>query len=189
MNPILVDFPEKIETERLYFRPCLPGDGKIVHESIAVSRDSLKKWLPFAVKEETVEEVEAGIRASFAEFINRSDFRLHIYLKENHLFVGSIGLHRINWEIKKFEIGYWCDSRQIKNGYITEAAEALTAFCFEHFKANRVEIRCDEKNIDSRRIPERLGFPLEGILRNDNLATDNISLRSTCVYAKVKVDD
>lgn len=186
MNPILIEFPEKVETARLYFRPCLPGDGEMVHEAIEVSRESLKKWLPFAVNKESIAEVEAGVRASYAAFINREDFRLHVFLKENNVFIGSIGLHRIDWDIRKFEIGYWCDNRQSKNGYITEAVEALTSFCFESFAANRVEIRCDVKNTSSRRIPERLGYTLEGILRNDSIGADNKTIRSTCVYAKVR---
>ncbi|WP_433958642.1 GNAT family N-acetyltransferase [Cytobacillus horneckiae] len=186
MDPVLIDFPEKIETERLYFRPCLHGDGTLVHEAIAASRASLSKWLPFAKNEQTVDEVEAGIRQSYAEFIKRSDFRMHIFLKDGDVFVGSIGLHRINWDVRKFEIGYWCDIRHSKKGYITEAVEQLTQFTFSHLQANRIEIRCDSENTSSRNIPERLGYTLEGILRKDSLATDGQTLRDTCVFAKVK---
>lgn len=45
MNPILVEFPERIETERLYLRACLPGDGKIVYDAIQASIEDFKKWL------------------------------------------------------------------------------------------------------------------------------------------------
>ncbi|WP_026584689.1 GNAT family N-acetyltransferase [Bacillus sp. J33] len=185
MKPILIDFPEKIETARLYMRPAMPGDGKIVHEAIIASIDELKKWLPFAQKEQSEEDVEAGLRKSYGQFILREDFRIHIYRKEDDAFVGSTGLHRIDWDVRKFEIGYWGDSRYQKNGYIAEAAEGLTKFAFEHFDANRIEIRCDPKNVNSSKIPERLGFQLEGILVNDSLSADGTELRDTCVYAKV----
>ncbi|MDQ0269318.1 GNAT family N-acetyltransferase [Cytobacillus purgationiresistens] len=186
MKPVLIDFPERIETERLYFRPCLPGDGAVVQESITASRESLSEWLPFAVKEQSASEVEAGIRQSHADFILRTDFRMHIFRKEDEMFIGSIGLHRVNWDVRKFEIGYWCDTRQSKKGYITEAVEKLTDFTFTHLQANRVEIRCDTMNLNSRHIPERLGFTLEGILRSDSLGTDGNTLRDTCVFAKIK---
>ncbi|MBZ4317236.1 hypothetical protein LAM21_22750, partial [Mycobacterium tuberculosis] len=62
MKPILVDFPERIESERLYIRPCLPGDGSIVYEAIQASLKELQEWLPFAHKKQTLEEVEEGIR-------------------------------------------------------------------------------------------------------------------------------
>lgn len=185
MDSILNEFPERIETERLYMRPALPGDGKTVHEAILASAAELKNWLPFAQNEQSVEEAEAGIRKSYAKFILREDFRIHIYRKEDDVFIGSTGLHRIDWDVRKFEIGYWGDSRFQKKGYITEAAEGLTKFAFEHFQANRVEIRCDPKNINSRRIPERLGYTLEGVLINDSLSADGKELRDTCIYAKV----
>lgn len=189
LKPILQAFPERIETERLYIRPCSPGDGPIVHESIHYSRDHLKKWLPFANKEESPEEVEANIRTSFANFILREDFRLHIYRKEDDVFIGSTGLHRVDWDVRKFEIGYWCDVRYQNKGYITESTEALTEFAFNYFKANRVEIRCDSNNMNSRRIAEKVGYTLEGILRNSSLSADGKELRDTCVYAKTQLNE
>jgi RimJ/RimL family protein N-acetyltransferase len=185
VKSILTEFPERIETARLYMQPAMPGDGKVVHDAIMASIEELKQWLPFAQYEQSEEDVEAGIRRSYAQFITREDFRIHIYRKEDNVFVGSTGLHRIDWDVRKFEIGYWGDSRYQKNGYITEAAESLTKFAFDYFQANRVEIRCDPRNIKSSKIPERLGYKLEGILANDSLSADGKELRDTCVYAKV----
>lgn len=186
MNPILVDFPERIETERLYLRACLPGDGKIVHEAIQASLEALKKWLPFAHNQQTIDDTEINIRKSYTQFLLREDFRFHIFRKEDNAFVGSTGLHRVNWDVRKFEIGYWCDSRYQKKGYITEAVVGLVNFAFEHFEANRIEIRCDPRNINSRNIPEKLGFSLEGILINNDLSADGKELRDTCVFAKLR---
>lgn len=98
------------------------------------------------------------------------------------MFVGSSGLHNIDWSVPKFEIGYWCRSKFIGKGYITESVRGLTVFAFEILKANRVEICCDQKNIKSRKIAERLGYRLEGIFRNYRLTVDN-QLEDTCVYA------
>lgn len=186
MNPILLEFPEKIETERLYLRVCLPGDGKVVYEAIQASIEDLKKWLPFANKTQTVEETEINIRKSYSQFLLREDIRICIFRKEDDVFIGSTGLHRIDWDVRRFEIGYWCDSRYQKKGYMIEAVERLVEFTFADLQANRVEIRCETENINSRRIPEKLGFTLEGILRKNYLSADGKELRDTCVFAKVK---
>jgi ribosomal-protein-serine acetyltransferase len=37
MNPILLEFPEEFETERLLIRKPLPGDGKAVYEAAQAS--------------------------------------------------------------------------------------------------------------------------------------------------------
>ncbi|MFC0477762.1 GNAT family N-acetyltransferase [Robertmurraya beringensis] len=186
MKPILIDFPEKIESERLYIRPCMPGDGHLVYEAIQASLNELQQWLPFAHHSQTLEEVEEGVRKSYAQFILKEDIRLHIFRKEDHQFIGSTGLHRINWEAGCFEIGYWCDSRFTKKGYITESTTSLIKTVFEDLQANRVEIRCDPDNIASRSIPEKLGFTLEATLKNNSKSADGKTLRDTCVFSKLK---
>jgi RimJ/RimL family protein N-acetyltransferase len=182
-NRVLLDFPELIETNRLYIKPCKPGDGGMVHKAINSSIKTLSEWMPFAQKEQTVEEVEAGLRESYAQFILRNDFRLHIYEKDSGEMAGSTGFHRIDWNTGTVEIGYWGVSSLSGNGYITEAVEELTRFAFLHLAVQRVEIRCDELNISSRRVPERLGYKLEGILRHNSLSADGKELRNTCIYS------
>jgi RimJ/RimL family protein N-acetyltransferase len=183
-HPILKDFPDELYTERLFIRMPLPGDGKAVYEAIKRSRQDLKKWLPFAQGEQTLDEAEISARKAHIEFLRRTDLRLHIFHKETGAFIGATGLHRIDWKVPKFEIGYWIDSNESGKGYMTEAVKGVTGFAFQQLKANRIEIRCDMKNIRSRAIPERLGFILDGIHYNDAIAIDSDELRDTCIYAK-----
>jgi len=185
MNPILKDFPEEFSTERLVIRMPKPRDGKVVYEAITASINELKPWLPFAQKEHSEQEVELNIREAYISFLRREDLRLHVFLKETGEFIASSGLHRVDWDIPKFEIGYWIDSRFSGKGYMTEAVKGISDFAFQELHAKRLEIRCDTKNTKSRAIPEKLGFTLEGILKNDDRCPDTNQLRDTCVYAKI----
>ncbi|MEH7472608.1 GNAT family N-acetyltransferase [Priestia megaterium] len=185
MNPLLLDFPSEFYTKRLFIRMPLPGDGKAVSQAINESIEELKPWMPFAQTEQTVEEAEINIRKSHTQFLEREDLRLLIFLKETGEFVGSSGLHRIDWNVPKFEIGYWINSRFSNKGYMTEAVEGIMNFALKELKAKRVEIRCDSNNAKSRAIPEKLGFRLEGILENDDVSVNGVDLRDTCIYAKV----
>jgi ribosomal-protein-serine acetyltransferase len=186
MNPLLMEFPTEFYTERLLIRMPKPGDGKAIFNAIQASVAELKPWMPFAQKEQSEQEVEINIREAYVKFLKREDLRLHIFLKDTGEFIASSGLHRINWQVPKFEIGYWIDTRYSGNGYMTEAVQGITSFAFHELKARRVEIRCDSRNVKSRAIPERLGFTLEGVLKNDDISVDGNGLRDTCVYAKVK---
>ncbi|MGR9527495.1 GNAT family N-acetyltransferase (plasmid) [Priestia megaterium] len=185
MNPLLLDFPTEFYTERLFVRMPLPGDGKVVAQAINESIEELKPWMPFAQNKQTVEEAETNIRKSHAQFLQREDLRLLIFLKETGEFIGSSGLHRMNWNVPKFEIGYWINSPFSKKGYMTEAVEGIINFALKELGAKRLEIRCDSNNVKSRAIPEKLGFKLEGILENDDVAANGVDLRDTCIYAKV----
>ena len=97
--------------------------------------------------------------------------------------MGGSGLHRINWDVPRFEIGYWCRTGLTGHGYITESTARIAQFAFETLHARRVEIHVDDRNQKSWHVPERLGFTLEGILRNVARNTAG-ELRDTRIYAK-----
>ena len=183
MKPILIEFPDDIYTERLWIRKPMPGDGKAVYDSMQASLPELKDWMPWAHKKQTEEDVEVNIREAHVKFLAREDLRLHIFDKETRELIGCTGLHRINWDIPKFEIGYWIDTRFSGRGYMVEAVQGITDFALSELKAKRIEIRCDSKNVRSRAIPEKLGYNLEGILKNEGLSADGKDVRDTCVFA------
>ena len=105
MEPIQLDFPTEFYTDRLHIRYPVPGDGKAVHQSIEASLVELKPYMLFAHMNQTETEVEANIRESNAAFLKREDLRLLLFHKQTGDFIGSSGLHRIDWKVRKFEIG------------------------------------------------------------------------------------
>jgi ribosomal-protein-serine acetyltransferase len=183
MDPILIDVPAELTTERLLIRPPRAGDGAEVNAAIVESAAELQPWMPWANPVPTVEQSEAWCRKSCGEFILRKTLMYQMYLRDGG-FVGGCGIHDVRWEVRRFEIGYWVRTPLAGRGYVTEAVARLTRLLFEELGAQRVEIRCDERNLRSARIPERLGYRLEGTLRHDSLDA-NGSVRSTRVYAKI----
>ncbi|WFA03572.1 GNAT family N-acetyltransferase [Bacillus sp. HSf4] len=185
MNPILLNFPDSFETPRFFVRAPRAGDGAAVHDAIRKSLPELKPWMPFARELPKAEETEINVRQAQAYFILRKDLRMHIFHKESGAFIGSTGLHRMNWEAKRFEIGYWCHSEFAGKGYMTEALKGLIDFAKNALGAKRLEIRCDSTNHRSRKMAERLGFQLEAVLHHDDLSNDLSEYRDTCIYAAV----
>jgi RimJ/RimL family protein N-acetyltransferase len=125
------------------------------------------------------------IRRSRLQFLDRTDLRLLLILKETGQLIGSSGLHRIDWQARKFEIGYWVRTAFGNQGYISEAIEAITIYAVHELHANRIEIRCDRRNALSARVAERQGFTLEGILRKDICDVKGL-VRDTMVFSKVR---
>lgn len=161
-------------------------DAEVVWDSIIQSAGSLKQYMHWAQTLPKSEETRENIRLAIADFFARKELRLHIFLKETGEFIGSSGLHKIDWDIPKFEIGYWLDVRHEGKGYMTEAVERITQFAFEELHAARIEIRCDTENIRSRAVAERAQYQLEGIFKNDSLSANGKALRDTCIYAKTQ---
>jgi RimJ/RimL family protein N-acetyltransferase len=183
--PILVDFPESFETERLLLRSPLPGDGPEVHAAIRESIEDLTPWMAWPNEHRTVDDSEAVVRRARVAFLARSELRLHIYLKGTDTLVGIAGLQGIDWDVPKFEIGYWCRTGHTGHGYITEAIRAITSLAIDTLGAGRVEIRCDPRNQRSARVAERAGFRLEATLHNNDLGTDG-TLRDTHIFCRLR---
>ena len=94
-------------------------------------------------------------------------------------------MHRIDWSLRRFEIGYWRKTGCAGRGIVTEAVRALSRMAFDVLRARRVEIRVDNNNERSWKVAERAGFTLEAVLRFDAL-TPGGEPRSTRVYARVR---
>jgi len=185
VNPLLLDIPESLETERLTIRAPQAGDGSMVYEAIHESIEQLRPWLPWAQEAPSLEQSETGVRQARLRYLERSDLRLYLLHKDTGKLVGCSGLHGVNWEARKFEIGYWIRTACLGQGYITEAVNGITDFAITQLQANRIEIRCDSLNARSIQVAVRTGFTLEGTLRCDDRRTDG-SLMNTMVFAKVR---
>ncbi|MDF2441701.1 MAG: hypothetical protein JWN98_2685 [Abditibacteriota bacterium] len=194
MKPILLDWPDCIETPRLVLRVPRAGGGAQLNAAIVESLADLRAWMPWAQEAPTLDESEEYCRSAHAKFLAREDMGLQLFLRDGFAdadrdaggqstLIGGSGLHLRDWSVPSFEIGYWCRPAFQGQGYISEAVRAITQFGFEVAGAQRLMIRCDSQNTRSRRVAERCGFSLDGELRNDGRSADGTTLRSTLVFS------
>lgn len=109
-----------------------------------------------------------------------------LWCKQTGELIGLSGMHHINWTVPAVEIGYWVRTSMAGQGYVTEAVRTITRFAFDVLGAQRVEIRCDERNERSAAVARRAGFTLEGILRNERRHHLSQELRNTMVFAAIR---
>src|SRR5579859_720150 len=178
---------EELRSERVIVRPYRESDAQALFEAVNESRDHIRPWLPFADAHQTVEESLDWIIHQQANWLTREDLVLSVWEKATNRILGGTGIHPKNWEHRCFEIGYWLRVSAPGHGYMTEAVQLLTNYAFASLAANRVEIRCDERNVRSAAIPRRLGFIQEARLRNHMVAPDG-TLRTTLVFALIPSD-
>ena len=185
--PILRDLPDELIGERILIRPPRPGDGAAIFEAVEESREQIGPWLPWVEKTLTVSDGEEAARRGAARWLLREDLMVGLWESGTGRYLGGSGLHRMDWAVPSFEIGYWLRVSAWGQGYVTEAVQMLCRFAFETLGANRVEIRCDAKNTRSAAVPKRLGFVQEALLRNE--CRDGAgALRDTLVFALTPED-
>lgn len=185
-NPLLLDVPDTLTTARLLLRVPRAGDGVAVNRAVAESFSELNEWMPWAKTLPSVAESEQFVRDAHVKFLRRDELPLLMLNADDGELIGASGMHHIDWTVRRFEIGYWCRTTRVGRGYVTEAVAALTRFLFTELGARRVEVRMDERNVRSIRVPERLGFLYEGTLRHDALDTSG-QPRNTRIYGLISL--
>ena len=146
-------------------RLALPeiGQAEEVAAVVRTNLEHLKPWMPWAADDYSEEHAREWIRRTLEEFVRDGRFQALIIFRGR--IIGSIGFHALDTANRSAAIGYWIDKGHEGRGIITRATRVLIDYLFDTMQLNRVEIRCNTENVRSRSIPERLGFKLEGTLR------------------------
>lgn len=101
--------------------------------------------------------------------------RLAVDLASGGVFIGWCSLARWNQTYRSAALGFCFDDGAWGHGYATEAARGLLQWGFETLDLNRVQSEVDTRNPASARVLEKLGFVLEGTLREDCVVNGEVS--------------
>lgn len=83
---------------------------------------------------------------------------------ESGRVLGSIGLAHPQDGVS--EIGYWIREDARGRGLMTRALVLVSRAALAREGVERVQLRADVENLPSRRVAEKAGFQLEGVLRS-----------------------
>jgi len=145
-----------------------PSFAPLYLDIVTAQRDYLSQWLAWPP--------HAHDEAFFLTFIKRS---LHEYADGSSLvcammfddqLVGNISFNRIDHERKRVEIGYWINADFQGKGIVSKSATKMIDLAFNQYGMEKVQISAAVDNQPSRKLCERLGLKLEGIItHNENL--------------------
>lgn len=153
----------------LVLRKVRPEDANELWLVVDDNREYLRAWMPWADLTLTVRDTAAFIERSQRQDLDGRGFQCVMRLEDT--IVGMIG-HVVRPEDRWTDLGYWIAERYQGMGLVTRAARALIDHVFTHLGLNRVEISAGLENLRSRAVAERLGFRLEGILREHEWVND-----------------
>ena len=152
-------------------RLFVESDAEALYKLIDTNRTHLRQWLPWVDYETSAWDTQKFIQKVRQQYANSEGFQLGIWYQGQ--LAGVIGYHPINWPGRHVEIGYWLGAGFEGQGIMTRACHTLVNYAFEHLTLNRVEILCATGNLRSRAIPQRLGFTLEGVMRDGEWLYDH----------------
>ncbi len=115
---------------------------------------------------------------------SRTKYILLIERKEDHLLLGKVLLWQIDKAIAEWEMGWVTHPNYLGKGYASEAARALLEFGFVQLGANRICANCNDANLSSERVMQKIGMHKEGILRETRKL--NGKWYGSCIYSILK---
>ncbi len=147
-------------------------DAEAMFALTDANRAYLRQWLPWLDLVRCVEDTRMFIKSTLEQARRNQGFHYGIWFRGR--LAGTLGVHGIQWQNRRTSIGYWLGEAFQGNGLMTSAVRAyLDQLVFGAWNLNRVEIAAATMNWKSRAIPERLGFRLEGILRQNEYLYDH----------------
>ena len=172
-HPLLVDVPQSFDTERLALRCPRQGDGEAIFGAVSETLDDLRRFpasMSWALQRPSIVTSEVFCREAYARFLARTDLPFLAFRRDTGELVVATGLHRPDWGVPKFEIGFWRRKSAGSRGFATEAVRGLVDLALWRLRAVRVEALVDDENAASCALCERIGMTLEGTLRNERRA-------------------
>jgi RimJ/RimL family protein N-acetyltransferase len=156
--------PAEIVAGRLQLRPLLPSDTDAVYA--ACQDPGIQRWtrvpVPYErrhaesfVRDNTVDGWAAGRGRSYA-----------ITDATTGELLGTVGLVTYDESHGTAEIGYWVAPGARGRGVAAQATLAVARWSFGALGLGRLGWRCDVGNAASRRVADKAGFTIEGVLRD-----------------------
>lgn len=167
-----VPVPRTLRTARLLFRPWAEEDAPALLPVLQANVEHLGPWIPPHVSTPVPLPALAERLAGFAaDFATNRAWRYVLLTPDGARLLGEVDLFpraahgRVPFaeNADRVEIGYWLDATVTGQGLALEAASAMIAVAQSLPGVAHVEIRCDEANVASARVPQRLGFELAAV--------------------------
>jgi ribosomal-protein-serine acetyltransferase len=132
---------------------------------IEESREHLKKWLPWVEYVRSVNDERHIVGQWIYEMQMRS--AIHLCMVFEDKIAGLLSTHQIDWINERTSIGYWVRKEMTGNNLATTATAVLMNYLFEKLRLHRIYIQAATDNGASNKVIKKLGFKLEGVLREN----------------------
>ncbi|MFC2110635.1 GNAT family N-acetyltransferase [Bacteroidota bacterium] len=182
-----LDFEENIILENNYIR-LIPLQGKHLAElvPIALKHPDLLKYSPSLFGDE--KNLQYYIQDAIDSRLNKERYAFVIFDKNLDSYIGSTSYGNVSNHHKRLEIGWtWLDRSAQGKGINKQCKFLLLQYAFENLGFERIELKTDSRNLQSRRAIEKIGATFEGELRSHTLMLDGH--RRTTVYYSILKDE
>jgi len=184
IQAFVMDFPFEqeiiLENDRSLIRPLQADDLENLLPAATANKD-LVQYSPTPIY--TKELLHHYIETALEERKNKLRYPFVLFDKKANAYGGSSSYMNISCKDKRLEIGNtWIGPGFQKTGFNRNNKFLMFSFVFEQLKYERLELKTDERNQQSRIAIEKIGGQFEGIFRSHMVMNDGFR-RNTVYYS------
>jgi [ribosomal protein S5]-alanine N-acetyltransferase len=156
-----------LEGKRVYLRPPRHGDYRSWANLRESSREFLTPWEPRWPADSTGRAAfRRRLHAMAVEWRHDEGYGLFVFRIDDDTLLGGVNLTHVRRGVAQTaSLGYWIGEPFARQGYMTDALQALLPYAFQQIGLHRIEAACLLDNEASRRLLLKLGFREEGAAR------------------------
>ena len=179
------DFNQNIilENERVLLQPLKESDSQNLLP-VATADVELVRYSNYSIH--TPEHLTRFILDSIKERDAEQRYPFSIFDKKEAIYAGSSSIAAVSNKDGRLEIGWtWIGKKFQQTGLNRNCKFLLLHYAFETLNFERVELKTDERNMQSRKAMEKMGAVYEGCLRSHTVMPDGFR-RNTVYYSILK---
>jgi ribosomal-protein-serine acetyltransferase len=154
-----------LPARRIAIVPAKVANAKALATFVQHNLAHLHTYLPAVAELASLQAATDYLHAA-EEWAAEGDV-LEWYVFSSATLCGSIRVKDIDTCDRKAKIGYFLGREFEGQGIMTASVRIILDHCFNVLQLNRIELHCAVTNTSSMAVARRLGFTLEGVLRQD----------------------
>lgn len=178
----------KLKTERLILRNPVINDVEDLVEGLNdIQISESLGFIPHPyTKKDALEWIEKNLDRENEKEGLRKEYDFAIELKSEKKLVGVVMLDSVDYFHGSARIGYWVNKNYWEQGIVTEANRKVLNFAFNKLNLRRVHLSAYVESEASNRVAKKLGFTLEGTLRQSHRTKATGKIHDTNTYGLLR---
>ncbi len=164
--------------------PPNPDQAKVLFEIVRANKEHLAPWMRWIPHINHPDDTASFLQDAQTNNLARKGLIFLIKFDQN--IVGTVSLDEVNTDNLSAALGYWITAVSQSKGIATKSAKVLIDCGFVNLGLNKIVARCAVENIRSAHVIARLGFTLEGTLRQNERVGNQFY--DQLIYSMLRLD-
>lgn len=155
-------------SDTFYIESLKFNDALNLNKLLVSNTERFKLYLPKTLSENrTLESTKTYILRRYELMTSKLEYTFTIKDKTSKGIAGLIILKAIDWDKKKGEFAYCIGKTFEDKGWMTEAIQATSKFCFKELNLEKLQIISHKSNLASIKVAKKSNFVWIKTLKNE----------------------